>query len=166
VGIRNLSPKLRNIADNQIDCGVANEKSCGTAIADLQNLTFAILQLSAVSCQFCYFLVPFPQLRMVKINQKYLCNCLFLWKQKLALKGQLHEIFTSNFFFMNQLDSKAKNMPKIAEVKLSSGGFKVSDFRKNCNCRVAVAEQHFFKSCGIVFEEVLPSTCGIVIADS
>jgi hypothetical protein len=24
VGIRNLSPQLRNIADNQIDCGVAN----------------------------------------------------------------------------------------------------------------------------------------------
>jgi hypothetical protein len=24
VGIRNLSPQLRNIADNQIDCGVAD----------------------------------------------------------------------------------------------------------------------------------------------
>jgi hypothetical protein len=46
-------------------------KSCGTAIADLQNLTSAIPQLSAVSGQFSYFLVPFPQLRMfLKINQK------------------------------------------------------------------------------------------------
>jgi hypothetical protein len=45
---------------------------CGTAIADLKNLTSAIPQLSAVSCKFRYFLVPFPQLRMVlKINQKY-----------------------------------------------------------------------------------------------
>jgi hypothetical protein len=65
VGIRNLSPQLRNIADYQIDCGAA--------VADLQNLTSAIPQLSAVSCQFRYFLVPFPQLRMdLKINQKYL----------------------------------------------------------------------------------------------
>jgi hypothetical protein len=64
VGIRNLSPQLRNIADNQIDCGVA--------IADLQNLTSAILQLSTVSCQFRYILVSFPKLRMaLKINQNY-----------------------------------------------------------------------------------------------
>jgi hypothetical protein len=48
------------------------KKSGGIAIADLQNLTSAIPQLSAVSCQFRYFLVPFPQLRMVLIiNQKY-----------------------------------------------------------------------------------------------
>jgi hypothetical protein len=47
----------------------------------------------------------------------------------------------------------AKNMPKIAEVKLSSCGFKVADLKKNCNCGLAVAE-------------VLPSSCGIVVADS
>jgi hypothetical protein len=48
------------------------KKSCGTAIADLQNLTSAIPQLSAVSGQFHYFLVPFPQLRVVlKSNQQY-----------------------------------------------------------------------------------------------
>jgi hypothetical protein len=48
------------------------KRSCGTAIADLQNLTSAIPQLSAVSGQFSYFLVPFSQLRMLKkINQKY-----------------------------------------------------------------------------------------------
>jgi hypothetical protein len=45
VGIRNLSPHLRNIADNLIDCGIADKKSCGIAIADLQNLTSAIPQL-------------------------------------------------------------------------------------------------------------------------
>jgi hypothetical protein len=60
----------------------------------------------------------------------------------------------------------AKNISKIAEVKLSSGGFKVVDFRKNCECGIAVAEQHFLKSCGIAIVEVLPSTCGIAIADS
>jgi hypothetical protein len=49
------------------------KKVAETAIADLQNLTSAIPQLSAVSDQFSYFLVPFPQLRMfLKINQKYL----------------------------------------------------------------------------------------------
>jgi hypothetical protein len=37
---------------------------------------------------------------------------------------------------MNQLDFAAKNMPKIAEVKLSSCGFEVADFRKNCDCGI------------------------------
>jgi hypothetical protein len=59
------------------------------------------------------------------------------------------------FFFVNQPDSTAKNMPKIVEVKLSSGRFKVADFKKNCDCGVAVAEQHFLKSCGIVIAELL-----------
>jgi hypothetical protein len=39
-------------------CGLPNrlrtKKSCGAAVADLHNLTFAIPQLSAVSCQFRY----------------------------------------------------------------------------------------------------------------
>jgi hypothetical protein len=67
---------------------------------------------------------------------------------------------------MNRPDSTAKNMPKIAEVKLSSCRFEVVDFRKYCDCGVAVAEQHFFKSCGNVIAEVLPSNCEIAIADS
>ncbi len=41
--------------------------------------------------------------------------------------------------------STAKNMMKIAEMKLSSCGLEVADFRKNCYCEVAVAEQHFLK---------------------
>jgi hypothetical protein len=49
----------------------------------------------------------------------------------------------------------AKNIPKIAEVKLSSCGLEVTDFRKNCDCRIAIAEQHFLKSCGIAIAEVL-----------
>jgi hypothetical protein len=53
---KSAPPKLRNIADNQIDCGIADKKSCGIAIADLQNLTSVIPQLTAVSCQFQYFL--------------------------------------------------------------------------------------------------------------
>jgi hypothetical protein len=55
-------------------------------------------------------------------------------------------------------------VPKIAELKLSSCGLEVADFRKNCDCRIAVAEQHLFKSCGIAIAEVLPSS-GIAIAD-
>jgi hypothetical protein len=73
VGIRNLQvrifailPTTKSIAELRI------KKSCGTAIADLQNLISAIPQFSAVSCQLRYFLVPFPQLRMVlKISQTY-----------------------------------------------------------------------------------------------
>jgi hypothetical protein len=75
VGIRNLSNYLRNSAILRTTKSIAElwtKKGCGTAIAYLQNLTSAIPQLSAVSCQFRSFLVPFPQLRMVlKINQKY-----------------------------------------------------------------------------------------------
>ncbi len=69
---------------------------------------------------------------------------------------------------MNKPDSMAKNIPKIAEVKLSSRGFKVADLKKNLrlrNCGVAVAEQPFLKSCGIAIAEVLPSSCGIAVAD-
>ncbi len=55
------------------------KKGCGTAIADLQKLTAAIPQLSAVSGQFRYFSVPFPQLRMfLRITQnifRILCFC-------------------------------------------------------------------------------------------
>ncbi len=79
----------------------------------------------------------------------------------------MHEILLPPIFlFMNKLDSMAKNIPKIAEVKLSSCGFKVADFKKNCDCGVAVAEQHFLKSCGIAIAEKLPSSCGITVADS
>jgi hypothetical protein len=76
LGIRNLSPHLRNstiLRTIKSFAELRTKKSGGTAIADLQNLTFAIPQLSAVSCQFRYFLVPFIQPRTVlKINQKYL----------------------------------------------------------------------------------------------
>jgi hypothetical protein len=62
LGIRNLSPHLATPQycgqpNRLLSCGL--QKSCGTAIADLQKLTSAIPQLSAVSCQFRYFLVPF-----------------------------------------------------------------------------------------------------------
>jgi hypothetical protein len=70
---------------------------------------------------------------------------------------------------MNKPDSMAKNMPKIAEVELSRCGFKVANLKKKLrlrNCGVAVAEQHFLKSCGIAIVEVLPSSCGIANADS
>jgi hypothetical protein len=39
----------------------------------------------------------------------------------------------------------AKNMPKIAEVKLSTCGLEAADFRKNCYCEIVVAEQRSFK---------------------
>jgi hypothetical protein len=89
VGICNLSPHFRNSAILQTTKSIAElqtEKCCRTAIADLQNLTSAIPQLSAVSCQFCYFLVPFSLLRVVfKIKQKYFTTVYFSGNQKLAL---------------------------------------------------------------------------------
>ncbi len=68
VGIRNFSPHLRNSAILRTAKSIAElrtKKSCGTAIADLQNLTSAIPQLSAIYSQFPYFIVPFPRLRML-----------------------------------------------------------------------------------------------------
>ncbi len=52
-------------------------------------------------------------------------------------------------------------MPKIAEVKLSSCGFEVADFGKNCYCGIAVAEQHFFKSCGSASINLRNCGCGL-----
>jgi hypothetical protein len=113
VGIRNLSPHFRNSAilrTTKLIAELRTKNSCGTAIADLQNLTSAIPQLPTVSCQFHYFLVPFPQLRMFffKSTKNIFGTVYFSGNQKLALKGQLHEF----------LDSTAKNMPKIAGIKL------------------------------------------------
>jgi hypothetical protein len=64
---------------------------------------------------------------------------------------------------MNRPNSTAEDVLKIAELKLSSCGLEVADFRKNCDC--GIAEQDLFKSCGIAIAEVLPSSCGIAIAD-
>jgi hypothetical protein len=54
-------------------------------------------------------------------------------------------------------------MPKIGEVKLSSCGF-----RKNCDAGIAelrLQSNISLKSCRIAIAEVLPSGCGIAIAD-
>ncbi len=60
-------------------------------------------------------------------------------------------------------------MPKIAEVKLSSCGLEVANFRKSCGCGIAelrLRSNISLKSCGNAIAEVLPSSCGIAIADS
>jgi hypothetical protein len=52
-------------------------------------------------------------------------------------------------------------MPKIAEVKLklrTSGKIEIAELQ-TCG-------RSFLKSCGIAIAEVLPSSCGILIADS
>jgi hypothetical protein len=63
----------------------------------------------------------------------------------------------------------AKNMPKIAEMKLSSCGLEVAEIRKNCDggiVELRLRSNIALKSCGIAIAEVLPSSCGIAIADS
>jgi hypothetical protein len=57
-------------------------------------------------------------------------------------------------------------MPKIAELKLSSYGLEVADVRKNCDCGIAVAEQHFFKKlrncdCGSASFKLRNCDCGL-----
>jgi hypothetical protein len=80
---------------------------------------------------------------------------IFPWKQKSCLKGTVARDFLLLIFFMNRPDSTIKNMPNIAEVKLSSYGLQkklrlrncgIVDLRlRNCNCGSAsqVAELLF-----------------------
>jgi hypothetical protein len=80
VGIRNLGPHLRNCAILRTTKSIAElrtKKSCGTAIADLENLTSVIPQLSTASC-------PFPLLSTKDIFR----TVCFSGNQKFALKGQ------------------------------------------------------------------------------
>jgi hypothetical protein len=92
VGIRNLSPHFRNSTILRTTRPIAElrtKKSCGTAIADLQNLTSAIPQLSTVSGQFCYFLVTFREVRMVLKSTKNIFRMVCFYRnQQLALRGQ------------------------------------------------------------------------------
>jgi hypothetical protein len=62
----------------------------------------------------------------------------FKTSQKQKPHGGKKYIYISSY-------STAKNVPKIAEVKLSSCGLQKK--LRLRNCRVAVAEQHFLKSC-------------------
>jgi hypothetical protein len=65
---------------------------------------------------------------------------------------------------MNRPDSTSKNMLKNAELKLPSCGLQKKLRLRNCG--VVVASNMSVKSCGIAITEVLPSSCGIAIADS
>jgi hypothetical protein len=70
---------------------------------------------------------------------------------------------------MNPDQIPRSDMPKIAEMKLSSCGIEVADIRKNCDCGIAellLRSNIALKSCGIAIAEVFPSSCGIAIADS
>jgi hypothetical protein len=62
---------------------------------------------------------------------------------------------------MNRPDSTAKNMQKIAEVKLSSFGL-----QKIVIAKLRLQSNISLKSCRIAIAEMLPSNCGIRIADS
>jgi hypothetical protein len=100
--------------------------------------------------------------------KKIFQNCLFPWKPKTCLKGTVAWDFLPLIFFswIYQIPQ-----PKICQhfgseaLKLWtwSGGLQKNLRLRSCG--VAVAKQHFWKSCGIAIAEVLPSSCGIVIAD-
>jgi hypothetical protein len=89
---------------------------------------------------------------------------------KNCLKGMVARDFVPPIFVHEpRPDSTAKNMPKIAEMKLPSCGLEVADIRKICDCGIAELQLRInisLKSCGIAIAEVLPSSCGIALADS
>jgi hypothetical protein len=67
---------------------------------------------------------------------------------------------------MNRPDSTAKDMPKIAEVKLSIWGLEVAEFRKNSDSGIAVEGQHFIKklrnfNCGSASFKFRNCDCGL-----
>ncbi len=49
---------------------------------------------------------------------------------------------------------------------MRTGSSQVADLKLRTSEKIAIAEQHFSKSCGIVIAEVLPASCGIALADS
>jgi hypothetical protein len=55
----------------------------------------------------------------------------------------------------------AKNMPKIAEVELTSSGIQ----KKTVTADLRLQSNISLKSCVIATAEVLPSSCGIGIAE-
>jgi hypothetical protein len=118
IRVKSAPPQLRNIADNQISCGVADFKKklrncdCGPSKFDLRNsATFrSLLPVPLLSSPFSLAQDGFK-------NQKKFCRTVSFSGRDSGMR-----FFTSNFFFMNRSDSTAKNMQKIAEVKLSSFG--------------------------------------------
>ncbi len=161
---KSAPPQLRNIADNQVDCGVAALKKlrnydCGPSKFDFLN--------SATLCS----LLPIPLLSDTFSSAQdgfknqpkiFLELSVSLETKKLALKGQFYEIFTSDFFFMNP-----KQIPR--QKYAEDCGLEVADIRKYCDCGIAelrLRSNISFKSCGIAIAEVRPSNCGIAIADS
>ncbi len=131
--------QLRNIADNQIDCGVADWKK----VAELWLQTFKIWlpqfrnfpQSPAsllLSCPFSSAQDGF------KSQQKIFLESSVSLETETCLKGTVAWDFLPLIFSpMNRPDSTAENVPKISELKLSSCGLEVADFWKNCDCGIA-----------------------------
>jgi hypothetical protein len=80
-------------------------------------------------------------------------------ENKTCLKGTVARDFLPPIVFHESTEFHGQ---KYAE----RCGSEALEFRKNYDCGIAVAEQHFFKSCGTAIAEVLPSSWGIAIADS
>ncbi len=73
-------------------CGLKKLRNCdcGPSKFDFRN---SVTLHSLLPIPLLSTVVPFHQLRMVlKINQKYLQNCLFLWKKN-CLKGTVAKVF-------------------------------------------------------------------------
>ncbi len=142
MGIRNLSPHLCNSAILQTTKSIAElqtKKSCGTAIADVQNLTSAIPQLSAVSRSCMRFFTSdfFFHGSTGFHGKKFdLCN-----SATLRSLPQLHEIFYLRFFFHG---STVFHSQKYAE-NCENEAFKLRTSEK-----IVIAELQSF-SCGATF---------------
>ncbi len=138
---------------------------CGPLKFDFRNsATFP--SLLPVRC----FQGPFPHLRMVlKINQKYISNPLFLWTPKTCLKGTVARDFLPPDFFLHEsTGSYSQKYAKIAELKLPSCGLEVADFRKiliaelrSCGCGATFLKKLRNCDCGSVSFKLRNCDCGL-----
>ncbi len=103
MGIRNFSLYLHNFAILRTAKSIAElrtkKKSCGTSTTDLQNLTSAILHISAVTGQFQYFLVPFLISGWFKNRPKIFLGSSIYIKPKNCLKRIVAQDFWPPIFF-------------------------------------------------------------------
>ncbi len=123
MGIPDLSLHLRNSAILQTTKLIAELRNCDYGPSKFHFCNSATLcSLLSVPLLSSPFSSAQDDFKIIKNIFGTVC---FSGNQKLALKGQLHEIFNLQFFFINQQDSLAKNILKIEEGKLSSLGLKL-----------------------------------------
>ncbi len=121
MGIRNFSPQLRTSAILQTAKSVAElrtKKSCGTGIADLQNLTSATLNLRPVPLLYS----PLSSAQdALKINQRHcLQSSVSKEIKKTCVKGTVARDFWPSIFFHESTHVVPDSYPKFGVLRFEA----------------------------------------------